>query len=224
MALLAVALGYVEASVVVYLRHGLAPVRRRHFPQRVEEPIPLLDREQLGGSEGSAAKLVGFEAFREVAAITVLVAAAYGFHRQRGQALGLFLLGFALWDVFYYVFLKALIGWPASLAAWDVLFLIPAPWVAPVWAPLVISGTLLVIAAALLARRRAGPQPARRTLAGGAIILAGLTLVLASFFLRAGEAMGGVPRQFDWPLFLAGWVVGVAGVVWLLSRPSAVRR
>jgi hypothetical protein len=42
---------------------------------------------------------------------------------------------FGIWDLFYYVWLKVCLGWPSSLLTWDVLFLIPVPWVGPVLAP-----------------------------------------------------------------------------------------
>jgi hypothetical protein len=57
---------------------------------------------------------------------------------------------FAIWDVFYYVWLKVLLDWPVSLTDWDVLFLIPVPWAGPVLAPIVTSAIMLVIAAVLL--------------------------------------------------------------------------
>lgn len=220
---LALGLAYLEASVVVYLREAMAPSREGHFPKAVREPLPLIPFEQLRRTDPQTASLVGFEIAREVAAIAVLLAAAYGFRRRRGELVGMFLLAFAVWDIFYYVFLKILVGWPASLSTWDVLFLIPVPWVAPVWAPLAVSGTLLVMGLLLL-RRRAGPISSKRALGGGVLVVAGAGLILASFFLRLHEAMRSVPRQFDWPLFLAGWLLGVAGVAWLLSRTSALRR
>ena len=54
---------------------------------------------------------------------------------------------FAFWDIFYYVWLYALLRWPSGPTTIDVLFLIPRPWIAPVFVPVVAS--LLVIGAAL---------------------------------------------------------------------------
>ena len=220
---LAVALAYVEASVVVYLREVIAPVRQELFPDAVREPLPLLSLKQLEQAGAGMASLLSFEVVREIAAIAVLCAAAYGFRRRRGEMAAFFLIGFAVWDVFYYVFLKLLVDWPASLTTWDLLFLIPVPWLAPVWAPLSISCTLLIVAIVLLGRRREAPVPTRRAVAAGALILVGVAGVLTSFFLRLGEATQTVPEQFDWPLFLAGWLLGVAGLAWLLARPRARR-
>ena len=72
------------------------------------------------------------------------------------QKLAYFLLAFGVWDIGYYVALKVMLGWPASLGTRDLLFLTPRQWWAPVWQPLLISSVFVVVALALLlvARRR----------------------------------------------------------------------
>ncbi|MBU0607696.1 MAG: hypothetical protein KKI08_07395, partial [Armatimonadetes bacterium] len=55
--------------------------------------------------------------------------------------------------IFYYVSLKVLIGWPASLQTMDILFLIPVPWFGPVWLPCSISALMIVAALVLFARQ-----------------------------------------------------------------------
>jgi len=37
-----------------------------------------------------------------------------------------------------------LIRWPESLKTLDVLFLIPVPWVGPVWLPVTVSAAMVV--------------------------------------------------------------------------------
>jgi hypothetical protein len=73
--------------------------------------------------------------------------------RQARQRCALFLWCFAIWDLSYYGSLWATVRWPASLRDTDVLFLIPVPWLAQVWFPLVVS--LLSLLAVLLARHAA---------------------------------------------------------------------
>ncbi len=220
--ILVVALAYIEAAVVVYLREVLAPARMAHFPDAVREPLPLLSYARLEQAGGEIASLLKVEVIREVAALGVLFGVALGFRRRAGEFLGFFLLGFALWDIFYYVFLKMLLGWPASPATWDILFLIPVPWVAPVWAPLMVSAVLLVTGAVVL--RRAGRTiKTKKPLGAYLVILVGTAGILASFFLRTSEAFGSVPQRFDWPWFLAGWLLGVVGLVWLLGGSSSRR-
>lgn len=45
----------------------------------------------------------------------------------------------------YYLSLRLLTGWPPRLDTVDVYFLIPVPWVGPVWLPLVIDAALVAV-------------------------------------------------------------------------------
>ncbi len=138
LAVYGVAMAFVEAAVVVYLRE-LYPASR--FSGEVPFS-PLVYRTEL---------------LREAATIVMLLAVAYlAFDRLRTRAIGFFWV-FAVWDLFYYIFLKVLLGWPPSFATLDVLFLIPIPWIAPVWVPLLVWSVALVISGALLLRE---PDPA----------------------------------------------------------------
>ena len=65
--------------------------------------------------------------------------------RTRRERLGAFLIGFATWDITYYLFLRIIDDWPSSLLTKDVFFLIPVAWIGPVITPLVISAALLVL-------------------------------------------------------------------------------
>ena len=214
---LAVSLAYIEACVVVYLREVIAPLRKVYFPTAVDELLPLLSTQQLAEAGDQYPRLLVVEVSREMTPIFVLLAMAWGLRRRKGDVVGFFVLGFGVWDIFYYVFLKLLLDWPASLATWDVLFLIPTAWVAPVWAPLAVAATLVLTGLAIL--YRTGGAPARKQpLPAWLMVAAGIGLILTSFFLRTAEAFHKVP-QFDWAWFLAGWVIGVGGLVWLL-RPG----
>src|SRR5580700_10847047 len=112
-----IAMGFLEAAVVIYLRKMYYP-NGFHFPLTVVEPD------------------IGLTEFlREAATVIMLLAIGILTGKNTSQKFGIFLFCFAIWDIFYYVFLKMLIGWPASLLDWDILFLIPVPWVGPVLAP-----------------------------------------------------------------------------------------
>ncbi|MBN1504096.1 MAG: hypothetical protein JW952_03440 [Candidatus Eisenbacteria bacterium] len=125
-----VSMAFVEAAVVVYLR-GL------FYPE---------------GFYGTMAAFpifyYGTEVFREAATIVMLASVAV-LAARRGwwERAAYFLFCFGVWDIFYYVWLRALLGWPPSLLTSDVLFLIPVPWVAPVVAP--VAASVLMIAAAV---------------------------------------------------------------------------
>ncbi len=106
--------------------------------------------------------LLKVEVYREVATIFVLVSVALLAAPNRQGRWAMFLWTFAIWDVAYYATLFATIRWPSSLTDIDVLFLIPVPWISPVWFPLLVS--TLCFAAVLLSRRhifRLDPKHAR---------------------------------------------------------------
>jgi len=218
---LTVALAYIESALVVYLREVIAPIRSVHFPGAAREMLPVLRIEHVRDAGPRYLLLLRTEVGREMTPIIVLLAAAWVLGRSARQVVGFFLLGFGVWDIFYYVWLKVLLDWPASLGTWDVLFLIPTAWVAPVWAPLVVSATLVVAGMLLVLCRPAGGSRAA-SIGSALAISVGCGLVLMSFFLRTGEAFGRVPERFDWEWFVLGWLVGVGGLVWRLL-PARVR-
>src|SRR6185369_12911503 len=89
------------------------------------------------------------EIIREAATIVMLMTVGWlAVHNWRAR-FGYLLIAFGVWDIFYYVFLRILTGWPRTLLDWDVLFLIPLPWWGPVIAPMVIA--VLMIAWGTLA-------------------------------------------------------------------------
>ena len=125
--LYASAMGYLEAAVVVYLRALFYPGGFLVGP--TFNLSPLIYRVDL---------------FREAATIIMLLAVAYiAFETYKDKILG-FLWIFAIWDLTYYIFLKIILNWPPSFKTLDVLFLIPVPWIAPVWFPILISSMTFV--------------------------------------------------------------------------------
>ena len=85
------------------------------------------------------------EKTREVATIIMLVVIACIAGSDWLEKGVFFLWTFAFWDLFYYVSLYILIKWPPKLTTTDVLFLIPKPWIAPVWFPVGISSLTIII-------------------------------------------------------------------------------
>ncbi len=123
------AFGFVEASVVVYLRGaaGLLPVASFSAHQsQILGQLPHL--------------FFTVEFFREAATIVMLASIALLSAKFWRDRLAVFLWTFAFWDLFYYVALWATIRWPQSLTTSDVLFLIPSAWSSQVWFPILISG------------------------------------------------------------------------------------
>ncbi|MEJ2313272.1 MAG: hypothetical protein P8Y85_00520 [Nitrospirota bacterium] len=138
----AVGMAYVEAMVVVYLRRLLPPEAELAGVSLGELTAILKDR------------AVYFEEqTREAATIVMLIAVAVLSAKPWRERAAAFLWCFALWDIFYYVFLRLWLGWPRTMMDMDVLFLIPGPWVAPVLLPVTISACMAALALALFARR-----------------------------------------------------------------------
>lgn len=138
----ATAFGFVEASVVVYLRAatGLLP----GYPGTLSDVARLAPQSQLLGELPRS--LVSLEVMREAATLVMLVSTALLLPVSAKSRAAVFLWAFAIWDIVYYAGLWATIRWPQSPRDIDVLFLIPVPWLAPVWFPLLVSGlTLLAI-------------------------------------------------------------------------------
>jgi len=203
-----VAFGFVEAAVVVYLQSALGLA-----------PQPLLPLPQATGEAG---RLLGIELGRELATLVMLGALGWVVGASRLERLAWAAVAFGAWDLAYYGWLWVLSGWPPALTTWDVLFLIPVPWIGPVWAPMAVS--LSLIGVGLLAVRRIRRGDALRIgpwqVAGG---LAGGALVVASFMLDAPDILaGGGPREFAWPVFGAGMLLAGAAAVAAL-RGSAGR-
>ena len=138
-AVFSIALAYFEAAVVVYLRAIFYP-EGFTFPLSKFGLSPLWKR------------LLLTEIGRETASMLLLAGAAWLFARNRKQRIAFFLTIFALWDIFYYLWLKVLLNWPASIMDWDILFLIPTAWASPVIAPVIVSMIMLIFAAIILYR------------------------------------------------------------------------
>ncbi len=143
-AVFAVAFGFVEGMVVVYLRAaaGLLHGYEGTIANLKVPPGEVIARFPQG--------LLLLEGFREAATIVMLSSVAFLTAKPARSRAAVFLWMFAIWDVVYYAALRVSIGWPRTLAEPDILFLIPVPWLSPVWFPLLVSG--LTMAAVLLTR------------------------------------------------------------------------
>jgi hypothetical protein len=198
--LFAIAMGYLEAAVVVYLRE-------LYYPSGFHFPITIISN-----------KIAFIEIGREFATVVMLavpaVLAARGFYGRFAA----FSLMFGVWDIVYYVSLKATLGWPASLMTWDILFLIPVPWVGPVIAPCIIS--VCLIAGALLVFRAEDRRAQFESRPWEwALATAGGLIVVVSFTIDFQQVVaGGEHGTFKWPVFLAGLAMGWTAFISILRR------
>jgi hypothetical protein len=217
--LFGVSFGYLEAAVVVYLRQLYDPLRAEFHPNRDPgELFPLLRADQLLHKRPEYLRLVVIEIAREAATLLMLSAVALAVTRTAGQWLAAFGVAFGIWDILFYVSLKILIDWPASLFTWDILFLIPVPWVGPVIAPVLVSLTMIACGMVYLVRQWQGLAVHARTPDWIGVLLGALLLILAFTWDFRNTSNGGMPNPFNWPLFAAGQIAGLAAFVRAIKR------
>ena len=153
--------GYVEAAVVAYLQALLKPIRQAEFrPEDDNGVFPLLTTKQIDKAGPAYVHALEIEAGREAATLVMLAAAGLAAAVNFRTWLAGFMISFGVWDIFYYVFLRLLLGWPDSLMTWDILFLLPVPWVGPVVAPVVVALSMVLAGGAI---RRANRLVGRST-------------------------------------------------------------
>lgn len=206
--LFSIAMGYLETSVVVYLREI-------YYPRGFQFPLMMMP--------DSAVRI---ELLREMATLIMLAGIGVLAGKSKPQRFAWFIYSFAIWDIFYYVFLRLLIGWPAGLLTWDILFLIPVPWVGPVLAPCIISLTMILTALIIL-RYEAMGMPAKMNGRERSLLIIGSITVVFSFcadFLGHASSLtqaavkNYVPQHFDWWVFMAGEVMIAGGIILLSAR------
>jgi hypothetical protein len=150
----AVAMAYLESAAVVYLRtiFHTAPGTLAPAPRDVWFAVPYFTLLKPGALAGVLpdARIAYAEVAREASTIVMLACVGWLAGRTLKTRAAFFLYAFGVWDIGYYVFLYVLLGWPASPNALDVLFLIPSPWVAPVFVPVTASVAMILVAVLLI--------------------------------------------------------------------------
>jgi hypothetical protein len=199
----AIAMAWVEAASVFYIRA---------LVDRIEpyQPNPLPVNGPLGN----------VELWREAATLVMLAALGTLAGRTWRRRAGYAALAFGVWDVFYYVFLRLISGWPRTLLDWDILFLLPLPWWGPVLAP--VSIALIMIVWGTLTTQSADDAPAAPSAARVWVLAsAGILLALGVFMADAWQALPGgrdailqvLPARFNWTLFLLALLLMAAPVL-----------
>ncbi len=220
--LFSIAMGYLESSVVVYLREIL-------YPAGFAFPLAPI-----------SSRLAVTEICREAATLVMLVGAGILTGRTRTEKFAFFLYSFALWDIFYYVFLKLLLNWPDSFFTWDILFLIPLTWTGPVLAPLISSFTMIILALAIInftdreADERLSAREWSILVAGALVVWMAYIWDYSAFILRhygVGElwslktsqalydlSMKYIPVAFPWKVFILGEILLLVAIFLYGSR------
>lgn len=212
-----IAMGYMEAAVVVYLR-------KLFYPQGFDFPLVQM-----------SVDITVVEIWREAATIIMLILIGIIAGKNSLQRFSFFIYCFAVWDIFYYLFLKIILDWPLSLLTWDILFLIPVPWVGPIITPVIVSFTmiLLTLIAVVLDEKDYSPS---FSLPVWLLLLSGALIIIYSFvydyfsFLNEKEYTSAiwklnseyeafsdltdyVPGKFNWFLFIIGEITILGAII-----------
>jgi hypothetical protein len=222
--LFGLAVGFLESAVVVYLRE-------LYYPLGFSFPLSSMK-----------ASIALTEILRELSTLIILFSIAGLAGHNRKQRVAWFFYIFAIWDLFYYVFLKVLIDWPETLFTWDILFLIPTTWTGPVITPILVSITMILLTALLLWM----DQEAHSITIGWGLklnLLLGSGLVFLSFIWDYSSYMLNrltlselgdtqkveqalqhyIPDQFNWWMFMAGLLTVYYGLYKMFSMIKTLR-
>ena len=187
----AIAMAWVESAVVFYLRSMIDRIE----PYQ-SDPLPV-----IGG-------FASVELPREFATLVMLCAVGFLAGRTWRARIGYAAIAFGVWDIFYYVFLKVICGWPHSLLDWDILFLLPLPWWGPVLTPVLIS-LLMILWGTFTTEFERTYTPVLSNWRAWVLNFAGVALALYVFMADAIAASHRgldairtmLPQRFDWPAF-----------------------
>jgi hypothetical protein len=213
-----IAMAFMESAVVIYLRELFYP-GGFGFPL-VTMPTYVATTEVL----------------RELATLIMLLTIGFLAGRNLRQRFAWFIYGFAVWDLFYYLFLKIIIHWPPSLFTWDILFLIPLVWTGPVLAPVLSSITMVFLSVVILYVDRNNGRVIFRwpiwlfIAAGSAMIFLSFIRDFFTHIMKyySGEALIQghlisrafglyIPVHFNWWLYTAGEVAIICGIILIIA-------
>ena len=218
----AIAMGILEAIVVVY-------IRKLYHPAGFDFPLMVTSPE-----------FVHTELIREITTIIMLVMIALIAGKDFLQKFSYFIYCFGVWDIFYYVGLKLFLNWPPSFFTWDVLFLIPVPWIGPVLVPIICSLTMILLAMCIFYLQEKG-YVVRLKISDWALIIVGAAVIFSTFIwdytsiiigggflsdywtLVTNEKFQGIvtkyiPAYYNWYLFAIGEILILAAVLLTIKR------
>ncbi|HKR06697.1 MAG TPA: hypothetical protein VJY62_18830 [Bacteroidia bacterium] len=213
LALFSIAMGYMESAIVVYLR-------KIYYPEGFRFPLTPIEV-NIGVTE----------ILREAATLIMLLTIGIVAGKTKLQRFSFFIFCFGIWDIFYYVFLKMLLDWPAHLFDWDILFLIPVPWVGPVIAPCILSLTMIAFAITFTSFE----QKLKLKTSDWLMLSAGSLVIIFSFiydYIRIllsqtypenskallSEMNNYIPENYHWWIFIAGESILIITMLFILRR------
>lgn len=210
----AVAFAWVESAVVVYLR-------KIYFDGVFKFPLVVAWEE----GKHIIDSLIRIEFGREIATIVMLVAVGCIAGKNRLQKFCYFIIAFGIWDIFYYIWLYIMVGWPESLMTWDLLFYVPLPWVGPVITPLLIATAMFGAGSLLVYYDEKRYLIQWRWYDLAVELGCGLLIIIAFCWdwknilqVPGDETRTGIPNPFSWWLFVPAFLFSVLFFVIRLKK------
>jgi hypothetical protein len=201
----AVAFAWIEGAVVVYLRE-IFYGGSFYFPIVVN----------WDDGKYVANPLTSIEIIREAATIIMLAAIGCLSGKNAWQKFSFFMIAFGAWDIFFYIWLKVMVNWPESLMTWDILFLIPVPWVAPVITPVLISLAMMAAGTLILNYDEKGCEIKFFWYDWAVVLGCGLVMIISFCWdwknivrLPDGIERTGIPHSFLWEVYLPAYLLSV---------------
>jgi hypothetical protein len=211
-----IAMAFLESAVVIY-------IRALYYPEGFNFPMKIIEE-----------KILITEFFRELATMIMLLSIGIFAGRRAVERFAYFIFSFAIWDIFYYVFLKVILNWPESLMTWDVLFFIPTTWIGPVIAPVINSLMMIILALLIIlsvektGKAKIGSLAWTLLIVGSLVVILSYTIDYSRFILGRfsfGDLFSAtnnkevmqyvtqyIPVSFNWMIFGAGAIMHATGI------------
>ena len=205
-----VAMAFLEAAIVVFLRQiwgltGLFPIQNIF-----DNPDNI--------------RILKIEFGREAATLVMLISIACALGKNAWQRMAYLFFMFGVWDIFYYVWLWALIGWPMSLLTWDILFFIPYTLVSPVYAPVAVS-LVMIFSGMMIIHAQKRQVILQSTIRFWLMEVLAFALVYASM---VWESMIGTLKKnpfalenelnYPWLMLVIGLTIGLTAFLFLIGN------
>lgn len=195
--LFGISFAFCESAVVVYLR-------KLFYADNILFPLKEIPKD-----------ILIVEILREFSTLTILFSLSVIIGKLRQNRIATFFYLFGIWDIFYYIFLYFLIKWPKSLFDWDILFLIPFPWVSPVYAPLLCSISFITFSIFIFYFSNEG-YPIPILFKDFILFFISSFLILLSFFSQTSKVLNNqIPEKFPHFLFFSGLIL--LNLIWIIK-------
>jgi len=200
--LIAIIFAYIESAVVVYLRE-------LYYPENILKIFPLKFFKDLD---------LKIELGREACTLLLLLAISLVAFEERDKRIASFFFLWGMWDILYYIWLKIFINWPQTLKDWDVLFLIPVPWIAPFITPVFYALSFIILSSWIILKDKKINKPFFLLLSFSGMFLGFISFIWVTFQKDFQKSL--IPKNFPWILYIFSFILFILGTILSFSEKS----